>query len=82
MSSGGYNMEVWVWIECFIFSQVPLYETVKKRLGEDNAAHHRFDDMFHGFAAARGDWKDEHQRKRADEAIQLVHHFMKKHTAK
>jgi len=57
----------------------PLYEILKKRLGDENAGHHRFEDMFHGFAAARGDWKEESQRKRADEAILLVHDFMKKH---
>jgi len=61
---------------------IPLYEIVKQRLGEENTEHHRFDDMHHGFAAARGDWKDELQRKRAEEAISLVHVFFKKHLVK
>jgi len=59
----------------------PMYDILKKKLGDDKTGHRRFDDMFHGFAAARGDWKEELQRKRADEAIQLVCDFMKKHVA-
>ncbi len=51
-------------------------------MGEENTGHHRFEDMFHGFAGARGDWKDELQKKRADEAISLVYNFMKKHLIK
>lgn len=56
-----------------------MFEIVKQKLGDDKAEHHRFDDMFHGFVAARGDWKDDLQRKRADEAISMVYNFMKKH---
>lgn len=32
-------------------------------------------DMHHGFAAARGDYKDELNKKRATEAIQLTANF-------
>ncbi|ORY97566.1 Alpha/Beta hydrolase protein [Syncephalastrum racemosum] len=39
--------------------------------------HHRFDDMHHGFAAARGDWNDEVNKKRATEAVQLTANFFK-----
>ncbi|KAJ1801245.1 hypothetical protein LPJ75_006448 [Coemansia sp. RSA 2598] len=35
----------------------------------------RFDDMFHGFCGARGDWSDEVQAKRANDAIALVVKF-------
>ncbi|CAO3637435.1 unnamed protein product [Cunninghamella blakesleeana] len=37
--------------------------------------HVRFDDMEHGFAAARGDYNDEHNVKRTTEAIQLTVDF-------
>ncbi|CEG70192.1 hypothetical protein RMATCC62417_06134 [Rhizopus microsporus] len=40
--------------------------------------HHRFDDMFHGFCAARGDYNDENNKKRATEAIQLTVNFFSK----
>ncbi|KAJ1860251.1 hypothetical protein LPJ73_001455 [Coemansia sp. RSA 2703] len=36
----------------------------------------RFDDMFHGFCGARGDWSNEVQAKRANEAIALIVNFM------
>ncbi|KAJ1719996.1 hypothetical protein LPJ53_005310 [Coemansia erecta] len=36
----------------------------------------RFDDMFHGFCGARGDWSNEEQAKRANDAIALVVSFM------
>jgi len=39
------------------------------------SSHHRFDDMHHGFAAARGDWSDAVQAKRANEAIRYVTEF-------
>ncbi|KAI9491664.1 dienelactone hydrolase [Zychaea mexicana] len=48
----------------------------KKPFG-DKCAHQRFDDMHHGFAAARGNWSDELNRKRATEAIQLTANFFR-----
>ncbi|KAJ1938048.1 hypothetical protein FBU59_004565 [Linderina macrospora] len=35
----------------------------------------RFDDMFHGFCGARGDWSNETQAKRANDAIKLLAKF-------
>ncbi|KAJ1646844.1 hypothetical protein LPJ64_001728 [Coemansia asiatica] len=35
----------------------------------------RFDDMFHGFCGARGDWSNEVQAKRANDAIALIVKF-------
>ncbi|ORX74147.1 hypothetical protein DL89DRAFT_254031 [Linderina pennispora] len=35
----------------------------------------RFDDMFHGFCGARGDWSNETQAKRANDAIKLLVKF-------
>ncbi|ODM99109.1 putative AIM2 family protein C30D10.14 [Orchesella cincta] len=61
---------------------IPLYEIVKKNLGEDKTAHHRLDDVFHGFAGARGDWTDELQNQRVNETISLTHSFFKKHLSK
>jgi len=41
------------------------------------SVHHRFEDVFHGWAAARGDWSVELQAQRANEAIKLVSDFFK-----
>ncbi|ORX94690.1 hypothetical protein K493DRAFT_220849 [Basidiobolus meristosporus CBS 931.73] len=46
----------------------------KKPFG-DKCHHYRFEDMFHGFAAARGDYTDPHNVKRATEAIELTGKF-------
>lgn len=43
----------------------------------DKSGHHRFDDVHHGFCAARGDWTVELQAKRANEALKLVTDFYK-----
>ncbi|KAF7723846.1 hypothetical protein EC973_001571 [Apophysomyces ossiformis] len=50
-------------------------EVLKKKPFAAQCKHHRFDDMHHGFAAARGNWSDELNRKRATEAIQLTVDF-------
>lgn len=51
----------------------------KKPFG-DKCEHHRFDDVHHGFAAARGDWTEGTlDKKRATEAIQLTANFFAKH---
>jgi len=57
---------------------IPFYEKVKQRFGEDGSGHVRFDDMQHGFCAARGDMNDENNRKRVDEALALGHNFFDK----
>lgn len=41
------------------------------------SVHKRFDDMHHGFAAARGDWKDPLNAQRANEALKIVADFFK-----
>lgn len=41
------------------------------------SVHKRFDDMHHGFAAARGDWKDPLNAQRANEALSIVANFFK-----
>lgn len=46
----------------------------KKPFG-DKCKHVRFDDMPHGFCAARGDYNDEANAKRANEAIKLTCDF-------
>jgi dienelactone hydrolase len=58
---------------------VPFYNVLKERLGEDKVEHHRFDDIHHGFSAARGDLENELNRKRVDQALELLAHFFKKH---
>jgi len=40
--------------------------------------HHRFDDVHHGYCAARGDWTNEVQAKRANETVKLVSEFYKR----
>jgi hypothetical protein len=37
--------------------------------------YHYFDDMFHGFCAARGNFEDEHNRKRTNEALTILVEF-------
>jgi len=58
---------------------LPFYNKLKERLGDDKVEHKRFDDMHHGFAAARANLEDELNRKRMDEAINLLHTFFNKH---
>jgi len=58
---------------------VPLYKIVQERLGEDAAEHFRFDDMTHGYAGGRGDFKDELNKQRVEETIALVSKFFNKH---
>ncbi|KAI9276153.1 Alpha/Beta hydrolase protein [Sporodiniella umbellata] len=49
----------------------------KKPFGAE-CEHYRFDDMQHGFCAARGNFEDEENKKRATEAIQLTCNFFSK----
>ncbi|CAG7728721.1 unnamed protein product [Allacma fusca] len=58
---------------------IPFYNILKEKLGEDKCAHHRFDDMHHGFSAARANMEDELNRQRVDEALALLVEFFRKH---
>ncbi|CAG8482109.1 9879_t:CDS:2 [Ambispora gerdemannii] len=55
----------------------PFIESLKKEPFGQKSIHHRFDDMPHGFAAARGDWSVSLTAQRAQEAIQLAANFLK-----
>ncbi len=44
----------------------------------ERSEHYRFEDMHHGFCAARGDYSDELQARRANEAIRMVSAFFKR----
>lgn len=59
---------------------VPYMEALKEASPalHEKSEHKRFDDVHHGFCAARGDWSDELQAQRANEAIKLVANFYKK----
>jgi len=59
---------------------LPFAKIVKERLGEDSCVHVRLEDMFHGYAGARGDFTNELNRKRVDETIELLVKFFDKHT--
>jgi len=61
---------------------LPHSNRVKERLGPDASEHHRFEDMEHGFAAARGDFKDPLIRERVDQAVKYLYTFFLKHFAK
>ncbi|KAK9686182.1 hypothetical protein K7432_015248 [Basidiobolus ranarum] len=50
----------------------------KKPFG-DKCQHHRFEDMFHGFAGARGDYTNAQNVKCATEAIQFTGDFFNSH---
>jgi hypothetical protein len=51
-------------------------EVLKQKPFGDKCKHVRFDDVHHGFAAARGNWEEgTADKKRATEAIQLTADF-------
>ncbi|KAL1928298.1 hypothetical protein VTP01DRAFT_3214 [Rhizomucor pusillus] len=50
-------------------------EILSKKPFGSQCKHYRFDDMHHGFAAARGNWDDELNKKRATEAVQMTANF-------
>jgi len=60
---------------------LPLHKVLEESNPEIAAksAHHRFDDVHHGWCAARGyqvtDFGDSHVSKRATDALNLVHEF-------
>ncbi|RCH91236.1 hypothetical protein CU098_006698 [Rhizopus stolonifer] len=53
-------------------------EVLSKKPFGAQCEHYRFDDMPHGFCAARGDFDNEENKKRATEAIQLTCNFFSK----
>jgi len=56
---------------------LPFMEAIKKKPFGAKCYHERFDDMHHGFAAARGDWSNPQQAKRVLEAITMIANFFK-----
>lgn len=52
-----------------------LMEALSTKPFADKCVHKRFDDMHHGFCAARGDWTIDAQRERAVEAMNVVTEF-------
>ncbi|CBJ30749.1 conserved unknown protein [Ectocarpus siliculosus] len=57
---------------------LPVKEVLDKKPFGDKCQYRRFDDMHHGFCAARGDWANAVQATRAAEAIDA---FVKFYTA-
>ncbi|KAI8063199.1 Alpha/Beta hydrolase protein [Gongronella butleri] len=54
---------------------LPLFKKLESKPFADKCKHIRYDDMHHGFCAARGNWADEENKKRATEAIQETINF-------
>ncbi|CAL8122783.1 unnamed protein product [Orchesella dallaii] len=50
---------------------IPFYEVLQQKFG-DNCGHRRFDDMFHGFAGARGDFSNPLNVQRVEEVIDIL----------
>jgi len=53
---------------------IPFYEVLKEKFG-NNTGHRRFNDMFHGFAGARGNFSNPLNRQRVDEVIDILGGF-------
>jgi len=53
---------------------LPFYNVLYEKFG-DNSGHRRFDDMFHGFAGARGNFSNPLNRMRVDEVIYILGGF-------
>ncbi|KAJ1800613.1 hypothetical protein LPJ59_000960 [Coemansia sp. RSA 2399] len=51
------------------------FETLRSKAFFSECYMERFDDMFHGFCGARGDWSNPEQAKRANDAIRLLGKF-------
>ncbi|KAI9105904.1 hypothetical protein DFS34DRAFT_35424 [Phlyctochytrium arcticum] len=54
---------------------IPSFEVAHTDHAE--SVHHRFDDMSHGFCAARGDWSDPLVAQRATEALNIATQFLR-----
>lgn len=52
-----------------------FFEIIKKKSFGAQSYHQRFDDMHHGWVAARGDFKDPLNKQRASEAVQISADF-------
>ncbi|KAJ2161844.1 hypothetical protein GGF46_001152 [Coemansia sp. RSA 552] len=57
------------------------FNTLKDKPFFSQCYMERFDDMFHGFCGARGDWANAEQAKRANDAIKLLVDFFNKLTS-
>lgn len=57
--------------------QLPFYQVLRINFG-DNAGHRRFDDMFHGFAAARGNFSDPINQMHVNEVITTLGVFFER----
>jgi len=53
---------------------LPFYEVLKSKFG-DNCGHRRFDDMFHGFAGARGNFSNPLNVARVEQVIDILGNF-------
>ncbi len=56
-------------------TQEPMIAPLKDRKWFSKIVHKRFPDMHHGWMAARGDWSNELQNKRATEGIEIAIEF-------
>jgi len=55
-------------------NMLPFYVVLQRKFGT-NCGHRRFDDMFHGFSGARGNFSNPLNRLRVDEVIQILGTF-------
>ncbi|KAJ2776352.1 hypothetical protein H4R18_005717 [Coemansia javaensis] len=55
----------------------PFFATLADKPFAAQCRVERFDDMFHGFCGARGDWSKSEQAKRANDAIALTADFFR-----
>jgi len=56
---------------------LPFYQVLRNNFG-DNSGHRRFDDMFHGFAAARGNFSDHLNQMHVNEVIRTLGAFFER----
>jgi len=56
---------------------LPFYQVLRQNFG-DNSGHRRFDDMFHGFAAARGNFSDPLNQMHVNEVINIIGVFFER----
>jgi len=56
---------------------IPFYQVLRQNFG-DNSGHRRFDDMFHGFAAARGNFSDPLNQMHVNEVINTLGVFFER----
>lgn len=56
----------------------PVEAMLKTKPVGKNCVFHRFDNMVHGFAAARGNWEDLETKKCIQKALSLAQEFLQK----